>query len=247
MERNVIITGANRGIGFAIVRKFAENGWNIWACARKPNTDFESEMQELAQVHGIWVKPVYFELRDEESIKNGFMKIYKDKKPVNTLINNAGIACRRLFQMTSMEIIRELFDVNVFAPMYLCQQTLKIMAKQKYGNIINIASTAGLTTYFGNSCYGSSKAALISFTKTLAAEVGSYGIRVNAIAPGPTDTDMMGGLSDEDEQAALNNCAMNRMAQPHEIANIAYFLSSDESFFINGQVIRVDGGGGYER
>ena len=247
-EKNVIITGSNRGIGLAIVRKFAENGWNIWACARKPNTEFEAEMSELAQAYNIWIKPVYFDMASEEEIKKGFKEIFADKKSIHTLINNAGIGYRRLFQMSPMDDITKLFQVNVFSVMTLSQLVLKIMAKQKQGNIINIASTAGLTTYFGNSCYGSSKAAIISFSKTLAAEVASYGIRVNAIAPGPTDTDLMNvGVSDELRQDALNNSAMHRMAHPYEIANVAYFLSNEESFFINGQVIRVDGGGGYER
>lgn len=244
--KNVIITGANRGIGLASVHRFAENGWNVWACARKQNAEFGTEMSRSAERFGVWIKPVYFELSDEGEIKRGFTDIYNDKKPVHALINNAGIAYSRLFQMTPMEDIAELFKINVFSVMMLSQLTLKIMAKQKYGNIINIASSFALRPHIGNIGYASSKAAVIAFTQGLAMEVAGYGnIRVNAIAPGPTDTDMLSTASEEYERAMLSHCAMNRKAKPSEIANAAYFLASDDASFINGQVISVDGGESY--
>ena len=243
MDTNTIITGANRGIGLAMVKKFAKNGCNVWACARKQNAEFEAEMGALAEQNHVWIKPVYFDLSHEENIKNGFMCIYNDKKPIHTLINNAGIVYNEIFQMTPIGKIMELFNINVFSVMSLTQLVLKVFTKQKYGNIINITSTAGITPYASNSCYGSTKAAVISFTKSLAIEVAAFGnIRVNAVAPGPTDTDMLTGLPGKYANTILNNCAMDRLAQPLEIANVAYFLSSNEASFVNGQVIRVDGG-----
>ena len=242
-EKNIIITGANRGIGLAMAEKFAENGCNVWACARKQNVEFEAKMGELAQRSGVWIRPVYFDLTVEEEIKAGIMGIFKEKKTVHTLINNAGIHYEKLFQMYTMKEIKEMFTVNVFALLYITQLVLKIMGRQKYGNIINIASISGLSPYSGNICYGSTKAAVISLTGSLAIEAAALGdIRVNAIAPSRVDTDMIKHLPPKSLEKGLNNCVMKRLAAPSEIANVAYFLSSDEASYINGQVIRVDGG-----
>ena len=241
--RNTIITGTNRGIGLAMVEKFAENGCNIWACARKPNPEFELKMSELAKKFGVWIKPVYFDLSVEEEIKAGIMSIFKEKKPVHTLINNAGIYYDKLFQMHTMKEIKEIFDVNVFALMYITQLTLRIMVRQKYGNIINVSSTTGLIPYQGAVCYGSAKAAVALFTRSLAIEIGGFGnIRVNAIAPGHTETDMTKHAMGKHRDYILSNCIMNRFAKPYEIANAAYYLASDEASFINGAIINVDGG-----
>jgi len=243
-ERNIVITGANRGIGLAMVKKFAENGCNVWACARKENVEFEAEINKLADQFGVWIKPIYFDLTDEEAIKAGVMSIHKEKKPIHTLINNAGVYHNRLFQMHTMKEIKELYETNVFALMYITQLIMKKMTMQKYGNIINVASIAGITPHMGAVCYGSTKAAVISFTESLAIEAGQFGnIRVNAIAPGHTETDMIvSQLSDTDKKNLIESCILKRLAKASEIASVAYFLSSDEASFINGSVIRVDGG-----
>ena len=243
IEKNIIITGSNRGIGFAMVKKFAENGFNVWACARKHNADFEEKIGEMAEQYGVWIKPVYFDLTDESEIKNGIAEIYKDKKAVHTLINNAGIHYEKLFQLCTMKEIKELYTVNVFATMYITQLILKTMSRQKYGNIINISSISGLTPYSGNTIYGGTKASVNLLTRSLAIEVAELGnIRVNAIAPSRVETDMIKQISSKSIQQGINNCVMKRLAQPNEIANVAYFLASDDASFINGQVIRVDGG-----
>jgi len=243
IEKNAIITGANRGLGFAMVKKFAENGFNVWACARKPSDEFETKISGLANEYGVWIKPVYFDLTDEAAIKSGIMEIYKEKKHVHTLINNAGIHYEKLFQMSTMKEIRELYEVNVFALMYTVQLVLKMMTKQKFGNIINISSIAGLTPYSGNVSYGGTKAAVGLFTGALAIEVAPFGnIRVNAIAPSRAETEIISHVSEASLKKGIDNCLLGRLAKPSEIADIAYFLSSEESSYINGQVIRVDGG-----
>jgi len=226
-----------------MVLKFAENGYNVWACARIHNPEFEAKMDELSKRFGVWIKPVYFDLTDEDAIKDGIKSIFSEKKHVHTLINNAGIHYEKLFQMYSMKEIKEVFQVNVFALMQISQLVLRIMGRQKFGNIINITSIAGLTPYSGNVCYGSSKAAVIRFTEALAIEAAISGnIRVNAIAPSRTDTDMIKHIPAKSLEKGISNCVMKRLAEPEEISNVAYFLSSDMSSFINGQVIRVDGG-----
>ena len=243
MDKNVIITGANRGIGFAMVKKFAENGCNVWACARKFNMEFEEQIGELAEQNGVWIKPVYFDLLDEVEIKEGITGIFKEKKAIHTLINNAGIFHSKIFQMHTLNDIKQMFDINVIAPMYIAQLILKVMARQKSGNIVNIASLAGISPFFGATCYGSTKAAIIHFTRTLAAEVSLLGnIRVNAIAPGHVDTDMTEHMKGENLQQVFRTSAIKRLASVNEIADVGYFLTSDEATFINGEVIRVDGG-----
>ena len=240
--KNAVITGTNRGIGKAILEKFAENGCNIWACARCQDPSFEDLLNGLAQKYHVWMKPVYFDLSSEDSIKAGFKQIYQERKPIDILVNNAGIGHAALFQMTPLKTAREVFEMDFFAVFGLTQLVLKVMSRQKSGNIINIASIAGLDGSPMDCTYGAAKAALISFTRSLAAETGGNGIRVNAIAPGPTETEMTNMYGDEVKEQLRARNQLGRFAKPEEIAEIALFLASPKSSFINGQIIRADGG-----
>ncbi len=241
--KNAVITGANRGIGRAMVEKFASEGYNIWACARKSSKEFEEDMFSVSEKYNVWIKPIYFELDSSDSIKAGYMQIRKDKLSVDVLINNAGVCHAEIFQRTSISTIKDIFAVNTFAVMEFTQYILKNMMLQKSGSIINMASIAGIDADPTNCAYGTSKAAVISFTKILASEVAPSGIRVNAIAPGPTDTDMVSVVKEKVGDAILSHSSMKRFAKPEEIADIALFLASESSSFVTGQVIRADGGG----
>lgn len=243
--KNAIITGANRGIGNAIVHEMAEEGANIWAFSRSKNESFEAEMQGLSKECNVWIEPVYLELTDEEAMKQVMREIYSEKKSIDILVNAAGILHQALFQMSRIEDMRHLFEVDFFAPVLLTQQVLHGMSRNKSGSIINITSVSGMDAHPLNCTYGSAKAALAMLTKDLAAEVASQGIRVNAVAPGNTDTDMIKN-SYIDKPSVLDQMyeltSMHRLAKPEEIAKTVSFLASDEASFINGQVIRVDGG-----
>lgn len=243
IEKNAIVTGANRGIGYSIVQKFAQEGANIWACARTKTQEFELSMKEIAEKNRVEITPVYFELTDENQIKEAVKYIHKSKKNVDILANVAGVVNATMFQMTPMAEIRRVFETNYFGTVCLTQNVLKLMNRQKSGAIINVASIAGIDVNPTNCTYGSSKAALIQFTKVLASEVGKLGIRVNAIAPGPTETDMIKSVEKVvGDDNILERCAMGRYAKPNEIADVAAYLASEYASFINGQVIRVDGG-----
>ena len=240
--KNAIITGSNRGIGRAIVEEFARCGCNIWACARKENHEFEEQLALLSEKHGVWIKPVYFDLSSEEAVKDGFKQIHGEKLPVDILVNNAAMGYSGMFSLTPMQVVRKLYEVNVFSVFALTQLVLKKMIRQKSGSIVNLASVAGLEAHHGDVTYGSSKAAIISLTQNLAAEMAEFGIRVNAVAPGPTETEMIVQFAETAKGRILDNVAMGRMAQPEEIARVVCFLASEGASFVNGQVLKIDGG-----
>ena len=242
VNKTVMITGANRGIGKAMVELFALNGASIWACARKETIDFLEFVNEVSARNNVTIRTLYFDLKNETEIKESLKVLITEKSKIDVLINNAGIAHGGLLQMTTINTIKEVFEINFFSQLFIIQYISRLMIKQKSGSIVNMASIAGMDSYPGYSAYGSSKAALIYVTKTLAKELAPFNIRINAIAPGLTETDMALQMEKKANETMINDSAMQRLAKPNEIANTALFLASDLSTFINGQVIRVDGG-----
>lgn len=239
--KNAVITGCNRGIGKEILRDYVENGAKVFAVVRKETEEFTKYCEELKERYNADITPIYIELQDQESIKQGAKEILSHKVPIDILVNNAGVALpQRMFTMTKLETIREVFEVNFYAHVSLTQILSKSMMKHKSGSIIFLSSSAAFDGG-ANVEYSASKAAILGLTKRLAVELGSYGIRVNAIAPGLTDTDM-GQMSEEDEAKALSMNIMGRKGKPGEIADVAVFLGSDMASFVTAQVLRVDGG-----
>ncbi|SHG32541.1 3-oxoacyl-[acyl-carrier protein] reductase [Fibrobacter sp. UWH9] len=246
MERTVaktaIITGSNRGIGKEFVKSFAKSGYDIYACARKQDESFERFLEETASSCNVNIKPVYFDLNSEDEIKTGVKKIAADKKKIDVLINNAGVAFGGLFTMTSLDKLKEVYQVNVFAQVQMMQLVSRIMMKQKSGCIINMCSVGGIETSPGYLAYGSSKAALIWITKSLSKELGPYNIRVNGIAPGLVDTEMGNYKSEEEMQKVLNRMSIQRMGTPEEIAKAALYIASDDAAYMTGHIMVLDGG-----
>lgn len=240
--KTVLITGCNRGIGKATLQKFAMEGANIIACIRRENFSFNKWTQNLSSEYGCEIKTMYCDLNDEESIKSLIRELYTSKQRVDILVNNAGVVTMGMLQMTSMEELKKVFQINFFSHVQLTQGVSKIMMRQKSGVIVNMSSVGCLDAFPAYTAYGCSKAALSYFTRTMAKELAPYNIRINAVAPGQVLTDMQTELSDAAKDEILSRCAMGRMASPDEIADTILFLSSDRSSFINGQIIRVDGG-----
>ena len=241
--KNAIITGCARGIGMSMLEAFAANGANVWACCRAKTAEFEQFGGELARSHGVKITPIYFDLADSARMKEAIKSIMDDKTPVDALVNNAGITYNALFQMTSMEKMREVFEVNFFAQMAFSQYIVKLMVRQKSGSIINVSSSAALDANPGRGAYGASKAAVICMTRAMAHELAESNVRVNAIAPGVTGTGMVAAsMSEAVIKDTLRRTRLKRMGQPSEIANAAVFLASDHASYITGQVLRVDGG-----
>ena len=239
---NAIITGSNRGIGKAMVEAFAAAGYNVWACARKATPEHEAWLNDTASHSGVWIKPVYFEMSDTESVNNGIKQILDENLTIDVLVNNAGISTVGLLSMSKVDDIRKLFEVNYFAMLQIIQKVSKKMARQKRGAIINMGSIAGIEPQPGKIAYGSSKAAVMMMTKCLAKELGPMGIRVNSIAPGPIETEMIHQYNDEMLTKLASESALRRLGKREEIAQVALFLASEQASYINGEIIKVDGG-----
>lgn len=240
--KTAIITGANRGIGLATVEVFAEQKAVIWACARTQSDGFEDKIAEIAKKNTTVITTSYFDVTDKNAVRNAVRMIGKSAKSIDILVNNAGIDTQTLFSMASLEVVQETLNVNFFSQIYLTQQVSRYMMKAKAGSIINMASVSGIVNSRGDIAYGSSKAASIFSTKTMALELGSYGIRVNSVSPGFIATDMWKDRKSEVYNKVLSETPLGRQGLPREVANAILFLASDMSSYITGQNIVVDGG-----
>lgn len=237
-----VVTGANRGIGLAIARTFVAHGARVLACMRKPDSGMLEWARQITDDGAGSVQAIALDLAEEASIKAAIKEIMAATPRVDVLVNNAGVASGGLFQMTSMTELRRLFEINFFSQILLSQGISRLMARQKSGSIINIASTAAQIADSGTLAYGTSKAAFTRATQSMATELGSVGIRVNAIAPGVTRTDMFDQMAPGARDKLIESSALKRPAEPQDVANMALFLASDLSSFVTGQILRVDGG-----
>ncbi|MBQ9234157.1 MAG: SDR family oxidoreductase [Lachnospiraceae bacterium] len=242
-NKNIVVTGANRGIGKAITEECVRNNANVWACMRTVSPETKDWIEKLEKEKDVFIKPVIIDFEDEESIKSAGSSIIGEKLTIDGIVNNAGvIGNKSLFSMTEMSDIKKTFQVNFFGPMYFTQRFIKKFIRQKYGSIVNISSIASIDGDPGQFGYVSSKAAINGATKKLANELGQFGVRVNAVAPGMTDTEMVSNMENSLMEDTLKRTALGRLAKPCEIAKLCVFLLSEQSDFVTGQVIRIDGG-----
>lgn len=239
--KNIAVTGSSRGVGMATVCKLASEGANVWACARKKDDSFEKRLKEIASQNGTVIEPVYFELTDENQVKEAVRNIIKSKRPIDGLVNNAGIAVYNKFQMMRIDDIKNIFGTNYFSALYLTQLLMRRMTRNT-GSIVFVSSVSGFIPEVGNIAYGGSKAAVSHAVKILAKELSSEGIRVNAVAPGLVNTDMKNLASEEVWEELKHRIMIGRVAEPNEIANVISFLLSDQSSYMTAQTVHVDGG-----
>ena len=243
-----LITGTNRGLGKFILLEFIKRGINVIAHARKnyeivhnqQKILFSDWCKQLSNEYHVLVQPIFFDLLDLVSIKNEMQKLLIDID-IDILINNAGIGKWKYFQFLPIDEIRKTMDVNLFAPMLLTQLILPSMLMKNKGHIINISSEFGLNSIPGNTAYGTSKAALIAFTKNLAVEYGQFNIHINSIAPGMMDTDFINRLNNQKNKYE-NTSPMKRLCTTQDVLDSILFLISEQSSYINGQVILLNGG-----
>lgn len=228
-----LVTGAGKGLGRAILEAFLKEGAFVYA-----NDIVEGSLEDYESNPSVRV--LYFDVADSTSTKECILKIKKEKQRLDVLVNNAGIMQDALIGMIPRSLIERLFSVNVFGAMDLLQLASKLMIHQKSGSIINLSSIVGITGNPGQLVYSSTKGAIISMTKTAAKELGKHGIRVNAIAPGMIDTDMMRSVGEYHLQKHIDNIPIGRLGRPEEIANACIFLASEKASYVNGHILQVD-------
>ena len=236
-----LITGCDRGIGRAVMEKFAENNATIYAAARKKGS-LDKIVNKLISNHGVVITPVYFDMVDTEKLKKTFFEINNNHKRLDILVNNAGVMKDALIGMVTEKNMQDVFSVNVFALINSIQFAVKLMKRNKSGSIINISSIVGREGNPGQIVYSASKGAVISMTRTAAKELSGDNIRVNTIAPGMIDTDMLRSIGELRISDMISKIGLGRLGTPDEIASAAAFLASDASSYITGQFIGVDGG-----
>ncbi len=237
----IIVTGAGRGIGQAMATVFANNGAIVYA------TDIISGSVEAWSVDinksaSGEVRSLYFDISSESEAKAAVMQVKKDCGHIDGLVNNAGVEFNELIGMISSDNMQKMFSVNVYGTINMLQIVSRIMARQDNGgSIVNIASMTALRGNRGQLVYSATKGAVVSITKSAAKELAEKKIRVNAIAPGITNTPMMRQAEPEKIQNRINNICMGRLAEPEDIAKACMFMLSDLSGYVSGQVLAVDG------
>lgn len=240
--KTALITGCNRGIGRSILEVFAHEGASIIACTRNISDELIDVYRLLSEINSVQIYPICMDLSDQDAIKQGMKEVTALKLPIDILVNNAGIARFKPFVLSKLDDFKEVMQVNFYAPILISQYVVKNMLRQRKGSVINFCSVSGLDMNAGNSAYGASKAAIASLTRTMAKELAKTNIRVNAICPGFVETDMNQQIAEDYVESMLQQIALGRIAKPEEIARVAVFLASDDSSYITGQIIRVDGG-----
>lgn len=240
-NKTALITGASRGIGRAIALKYASLGADI-VLNYNSNVNSAMELSEEINKMGRRTLIVSGDVSIYEDAKNIVEKAKQLNGNIDILVNNAGITRDGLLLRMKEEDFDKVISVNLKGAFNCCKHVAPIMLKQKSGRIINIASVVGITGNAGQSNYAAAKAGIIGFTKSVAKELASRNITVNAIAPGFINTDMTDSLNDKVKDAILASIPLKRFGQGEDVANVAAFLASELSTYVTGQIINVDGG-----
>lgn len=240
-DKVAIVTGGTRGIGRAIALKLADHGANIVINYRNSDKEAE-ELKAILEGKGVKVLTVKCDISNFEDSKNLMDKCKEVFGKIDILVNNAGITKDTLIMRMKEEDFDNVIDVNLKGTFNCAKHASAIMLKQRFGKIINMTSVVGIAGNAGQVNYAASKAGVIGLTKSLAKELGSRGITVNAVAPGFINTDMTASLSEKVKEEASKNIPLKRLGDPEDVANLVGFLVSDAANYITGQVINVDGG-----
>ena len=240
-KRIAFVTGGSRGIGKAIVERLGKDGYIVGFNYINSKEKAELFVENL-RAGGIEAFSIQFDVSDFQSVKSAFSEIEKKYGNIDILVNNAGITKDKIFIRMKEEDFDSVINTNLKGVFNCSKQVARNMTKGRWGRIINMSSIAGIKGNFGQTGYSASKAGVIGFTKTLALELGSYGVTVNAVAPGFIVTDMTDAIPEKIKEKLTGMIPLGHTGKPEDIADAVSFLAGDSSKYITGQVISVDGG-----
>ncbi len=240
MGKTAVVTGGSRGIGRAICVELAKQGANVVLCAHSA----EGAAKETAALCGPNAVVVACDVSNAADVKNLMETAKKTFGRIDILVNNAGITRDGLLMRMKEEDFDQVIDTNLKGSFLCMREVSSIMMRQRYGRIVNISSVVGIHGNAGQMNYAASKAGVIGMTKSMAKELGSRGITVNAVAPGFIDTDMTAALTDDTRKKMDEQIPAGRIGTPEDVAKAVTFLASDDAAYITGQVLGVDGGMG---
>ena len=241
MNKTALITGATRGIGKQIASTLAEAGFDIAINYRRDNEELQNAKKEIEE-KGVKCLTVQGDVSKYEDTERFVKEIIEEYGQIDVLVNNAGITRDGLLMRMKPEDFNDVINTNLVGTFNVTKNVINYMMKAKQGRIINISSVVGIAGNAGQTNYSASKAGIIGFTKSLAKEVASRNILVNAVAPGFIETKMTEVLKEDQKENIAKTIPLKRMGKVEDVANLVKFLASDESSYITGQVINVDGG-----
>jgi 3-oxoacyl-[acyl-carrier protein] reductase len=239
--RVAVVSGASRGIGRACAEALAVDGWRVAIGYRTSDTDAKDVLLAIEHAGGEGMI-VHMDTLDEASVTEAFKEVTGRFGAVTGLVNNAGYSKDGLLVMYPMESYERTMDTNIRGAYLCCRSALRGMLRARWGRIVNMSSAVALRGNPGQTAYAASKAALVGMTRSLAREVGTKAITVNAVLPGLLDTDMTSHLDDVARAAYLDQTPLGRAGQLDEVANVVRFLMSDAASYVNGAILPVDGG-----
>jgi 3-oxoacyl-[acyl-carrier protein] reductase len=241
-DKNIVITGASRGIGAAVAREAAVNGARVGLNYFKSKEEAESLAEELEHIGGCQPVLIAFDATDPIQIEHGIQLFLDELGSIDGWVNNAAINISGLLPTVSKKEIQAQIDSALLGPIFCCRAVLPHMLRQHQGSIVNIGSIVTRKTFRGQSVYAAAKGGLLAFTRALAAEYGRKGIRVNCIQPGPVKSDMLDTVLSLAGDEILGQIPVGRFGTPGDIASLAVFLLSEQSSYITGAAINIDGG-----
>jgi 3-oxoacyl-[acyl-carrier protein] reductase len=240
--RTVLVTGGSRGLGLATARKLADAGYRVVAVARRSSKEVTAAIAETKREGRGALHFVPFDLGEIDAVPDLVRKLRKEFGPLFGLVNNAALGTSGALAMMHNSKIEDLVRINTLAPIVLTKYVVRGMMADGAGRIVNVASIIGFTGYSGLAAYAATKASMIGFTRSLAREVGRFGITVNAVAPGFLATDMTHDLGEDDMQKVMRRTALRRLAEVEDVANAVEYLLGDKARNVAGTVMTVDAG-----